>query len=121
MPKRLYIPLPNFNSRKQLINNVVNREKEKGQYLLNDDDIDSVVKKTMGYSGSDMMGVCREAAMMPIRSIEDIYNIKLDSLRGVNVKDFIDAIFFNENFLVAFAFIFLNISFSLKSYKSYLE
>ena len=23
----------------------------------------------------------------------DIYNIKLDSLRGVNVKDFIDAIF----------------------------
>lgn len=93
MPKRLYIPLPNFNSRKQLINNVVNREKEKGQYLLNDDDIDSVVKKTKGYSGSDMMGVCREAAMMPIRSIEDIYNIKLDSLRGVNVKDFIDAIF----------------------------
>ena len=29
---------------------------------------------------------------MPIRSIEDIYNIQLDNLRGVNVQDFFEAI-----------------------------
>jgi SpoVK/Ycf46/Vps4 family AAA+-type ATPase len=92
LAKRLYIPLPNFGSRKQLILNVVNREKEKGQYSITPEDIDTIVTKTKGYSGSDMMGVCREAAMMPIRSIEDIFNIQLDNLRGVNVQDFLEAI-----------------------------
>lgn len=90
LAKRLYIPLPNATSRTQLIKNIV--EKEKSQYEINEDSINSIVSKTKGYSGSDMMYVIKEAAMMPIRNIEDIYNIQLSNLRKVNSKDFYDAI-----------------------------
>ena len=90
LAKRLYIPLPNFASRTQLIKNVV--EKEKKQYELDEEAVTSLVNRTKGYSGSDMMSVLREAAMMPIRNIDDINNVQLDNLRGVNVKDFMDAI-----------------------------
>jgi SpoVK/Ycf46/Vps4 family AAA+-type ATPase len=88
----LYIPLPNFDSRKQLINTVINKEKEKSKYEISGEDLVAIVEKSKGYSGSDMMGVCREAAMMPIRSIDDIHDIQLDNLRGINLNDFYEAL-----------------------------
>jgi SpoVK/Ycf46/Vps4 family AAA+-type ATPase len=90
LAKRLYIPLPNFASRYQLIKN--NVEKEKSQYDVTDEALNSIVLRTKGYSGSDMMSVLREAAMMPIRNIEDIQNVQLDNLRGVNSQDFLEAL-----------------------------
>ncbi|MCQ2818908.1 MAG: AAA family ATPase [archaeon] len=93
LSKRLYIPLPNKASRKQLINNVLTKEQEKNnKYELSEGDIDEIVNLTKGYSGSDLINVCREAAMMPIRSIEDISKVQLDNLRGVNKEDFITSI-----------------------------
>ncbi len=92
LAKRLYIPLPDFDSRMQLIKTVINKEKEKSKYEMNEEELVAIVKKSKGYSGSDMMGVCREAAMMPIRSIEDINNIQLDNLRGINLNDFCEAL-----------------------------
>ena len=93
LSKRLYIPLPNKESRKQLIKNVLTKEKEKNnKYDIEDKDIDEIVELTKGYSGSDMINVCREAAMMPIRSIEDISNLQLEHLRGVNKSDFIHSV-----------------------------
>ncbi len=88
----MYIPLPNFDSRKQLINTVINKEKEKSKYEISGEDLVAIVEKSKGYSGSDMMGVCREAAMMPIRSIDDIHDIQLDNLRGINLNDFYEAL-----------------------------
>lgn len=38
------------------------------------------------------MGVCREAAMMPIRSIEDILAVSLDNIRDVCLNDFKDSV-----------------------------
>lgn len=90
LAKRLYIPLPNMPSRKQLILNVINKEKSK--YDITEEELKEVINRTKGYSGSDMMGVCREAAMMPIRNIEDIFNLQLDNLRGINQEDFISAL-----------------------------
>lgn len=93
LSKRLYIPLPNYNSRKQLIETVLKSEQQKqSKYELSEDDVVNIVNLTKGYSGSDMMNVCREAAMMPIRSIEDIFNVQLDNLRGINLNDFQEAI-----------------------------
>ena len=89
LSKRLYIPLPNKESRKQLIMNVLKKEREKNsKYDITDDDIDLIVNMTKGYSGSDMINVCREAAMMPIRTIVDIEDVNVDNLRGVNKEDF---------------------------------
>ena len=93
LSKRLYIPLPNKVSRKQLIMRVLEKErKNNNKYEINETDIDDIVNRTKGYSGSDLINVCKEAAMMPIRSIEDITNCQLEHLRGVNKKDFDEAL-----------------------------
>jgi len=93
LSKRLYIPLPNKVSRKQLIMRVLEKErKNNNKYDINDNDIDDIINKTKGYSGSDLINVCKEAAMMPIRSIEDITNCQVENLRGVNKNDFDEAL-----------------------------
>ena len=93
LSKRLYIPLPNKVSRKQLIMRVLEKErKNNNKYDINENDIDDIVNRTKGYSGSDLINVCKEAAMMPIRSIEDITNCQLEHLRGVNKQDFDEAL-----------------------------
>ena len=93
LSKRLYIPLPNKVSRKQLIMRVLEKErKNNNKYDIDENDIDDIVNRTKGYSGSDLINVCKEAAMMPIRSIEDITNCQLEHLRGVNKKDFDEAL-----------------------------
>ena len=71
--KRLYIPLPNDAARKALISRLLAMNKND----LSDSDISSIVKKTKGYSGSDLAGLCREAAMYPLR----------DAMRGVDMSD----------------------------------
>jgi len=38
------------------------------------------------------MGVCREAAMMPIRSIEDILQVSLEHIRDICLNDFYFAV-----------------------------
>ena len=94
LSKRLYIPLPNKISRKQLIMRVLEKErKNNNKYDISEADIDDIIIKTKGYSGSDLINVCKEAAMMPIRSIEDITNCQLEHLRGVNKNDFDEALF----------------------------
>ena len=93
LSKRLYIPLPNFISRKMLIENVIDKEKKMGNlYDVSNDDINEIVKRTKGYSGSDLINVCKEAAMMPIRNIVDICNVDQESLRGVCFKDFLESL-----------------------------
>ena len=93
LSKRSYIPLPNKVSRKQLIMRVLEKErKNNNKYDINEDDINDIINRTKGYSGSDLINVCKEAAMMPIRSIEDITNCQLEHLRGVNKNDFDEAL-----------------------------
>ena len=92
MSKRLYIPLPNYISRKQLIQNIIKRNKFP-KYDIKDEDLDNIVKKSKGYSGSDMMHVCKEASMMSIRSAGDkISSIDANLLRPVVLEDFIQAL-----------------------------
>ena len=93
LSKRLYIPLPNKVSRKQLIMRVLEKERENNnKYDISEEDIDDIINKTKGYSGSDLFNVCKEAAMMPLRCIEDIINCEKENIRGVNKKDFDEAL-----------------------------
>ncbi|KAI9141487.1 P-loop containing nucleoside triphosphate hydrolase protein [Paraphysoderma sedebokerense] len=84
--KRLYIPLPDPIGRKQIIKNLMGSQKCE----LNEQEIDEIVELTDGYSGSDMDGLCREAALGPIRDIsfEDMGNIAADAVRPIMVNDF---------------------------------
>ena len=50
--------------------------------------IHEIALRTEGYSGSDMAGLCREAALGPIRSLNDIINISADDVRPIDLSDF---------------------------------
>ncbi|XP_057306460.1 fidgetin-like protein 1 [Hydractinia symbiolongicarpus] len=82
--KRLYIPLPEENARKQIIGNLMAFQSNQ----LSENDVELVTKSTVGFSGADMANLCREAALGPIRSINDIRNINADDVRPIVLKDF---------------------------------
>eukprot|EP00917_Polyrhabdina_sp_WS-2016_P022398 GHVP01048614.1.p1 GENE.GHVP01048614.1~~GHVP01048614.1.p1 ORF type:complete len:548 (-),score=130.63 GHVP01048614.1:1686-3329(-) len=86
--KRLYIPLPDLIARGKIIRKLI----EKIKHSLNDDDMHKICESTDGYSGSDMDALCREAALGPIRSIEDIMSITCDTVRPVSFRDFEEAL-----------------------------
>ena len=50
------------------------------------------MKVTAGYSGADLKSLSAEAAMIPLRSIEDIEKIDVNNIRPVTIEDFKEAI-----------------------------
>lgn len=62
LEKRVYIPLPSEEGRRQLFK--INLKEIKLDENIN---WELLVKKTDGYSGADIANVCRDAAMMPMR------------------------------------------------------
>lgn len=62
LEKRIYIPLPNFESRKELIK--INLRTVE---VAPDVDIDEVARRTEGYSGDDLTNVCRDASLNGMR------------------------------------------------------
>ncbi|XP_010537950.1 PREDICTED: katanin p60 ATPase-containing subunit A1 [Tarenaya hassleriana] len=62
LEKRIYIPLPDFESRKALI-----RINLRTVEVATDVDIDEVARRTEGYSGDDLTNVCRDASMNGMR------------------------------------------------------
>jgi SpoVK/Ycf46/Vps4 family AAA+-type ATPase len=57
--KKLYIPLPCAKARRQMVVHLLAKQK----HDLSDEEIDDIVEKTLGYSGSDMAGLVKEAAI----------------------------------------------------------
>ncbi|KAI3712033.1 hypothetical protein L1987_70582 [Smallanthus sonchifolius] len=62
LEKRIYIPLPNFESRRELIK--INLRTVE---VAVDVDIDEVARRTEGYSGDDLTNVCRDASLNGMR------------------------------------------------------
>ncbi|CAB1343425.1 unnamed protein product [Coregonus sp. 'balchen'] len=90
LAKRLYIPLPEAAARRQIVSHLMAREKSQ----LGEDELETVVTGTEGFSGADMTGLCREAALGPIRSIQlcDIASITPDQVRPILHCDFQEAL-----------------------------
>lgn len=47
---------------------------------------------TKGYSGADLKALFAEAAMIPLRSILDIENVDINSIRPLTIDDFKEAL-----------------------------
>jgi len=62
LEKRIYIPLPTEQGRKELF-----KINLKGIRIEENVDWDKLIKITDGYSGADISNVCRDAAFMPMR------------------------------------------------------
>jgi len=88
--KRLLIPLPEGEARRQIIVNLLAKERND----ISESDIDEIVKMTEGYSGADMANLCREAAMGPIRSIDLslIESMEVEEVRPIMKQDLEDAL-----------------------------
>ncbi|XP_050452752.1 fidgetin-like protein 1 [Cataglyphis hispanica] len=88
--KRLYVPLPELEARKQIINNLLTSVR----HNLNEADIVRIAEKSSGYSGADMTNLCKEASMEPIRSIpfNQLGDIKMEEVRHITSCDFEQAL-----------------------------
>lgn len=88
--KRLYVPLPEVEARRQIVVNLLAAI----PHNLTSQDIDRVAQLSEHYSGADMTNLCKEASMGPIRSIpfEMLENIRKEDVRCVTAEDFDDAL-----------------------------
>lgn len=99
--KRIYIPLPDGESRKALITTMMNKHGSGGDNILKPSVLARIVHMTQGYSGSDLTAVrcqtfsitscvqvCREAAMGPIREIppDKLGSIRAEDVRPLNER-----------------------------------
>nr|CAB3477962.1 unnamed protein product [Digitaria exilis] len=95
LEKRIYIPLPDFESRKALIN--INLRTVQ---IAADVNIDEVARRTEGYSGDDLTNVCRDASMNGMRrkiagkTRDEIKNMSKDEIAKdpVAMCDFVEAL-----------------------------
>lgn len=88
--KRLYIPLPELEARKQIVNNLLTSVPNN----ITEQDIIDIAQQAEGYSGADMTNLCKEASMGPIRSIpfSQLENIQTEEIRSVTLDDFKEAL-----------------------------
>ena len=87
LQKRLMIPLPDEAARRQMLVSGLRGL----THTLSPDDLAAVVTETDGYSGSDMSGLCREAAMEPMRDHgvrAALLSGVAQDLRAINKADF---------------------------------
>jgi katanin p60 ATPase-containing subunit A1 len=95
LEKRIYIPLPNKESRKELI-----KINLKTVEVAADVDIDEVARRTEGYSGDDLTNVCRDASLNGMRrkiagkTRDEIKNMSKDDISNdpIAMCDFEEAI-----------------------------
>lgn len=63
--KRLYIPLPDAETRRSLFTILL----KKNDNTISDAEVEELTRRSEGYSCADIHNLCREAAMGPIRDI----------------------------------------------------
>ncbi|XP_017794828.1 PREDICTED: fidgetin-like protein 1 [Habropoda laboriosa] len=88
--KRLYVPLPEFQARKQIVNNLLITI----PHNLSEEEVNNIAEQSQGYSGADMSNLCKEASMGPIRSIpfSQLEDIRKEDVRQVTLDDFKEAL-----------------------------
>lgn len=81
--KRLYIPLPSSSARESLLWHLLKQNSN----VLKSEDVKDIVKRTKGYSGSDLDGLCREAAMTPLREATSAFGGDMAKLQAIRPED----------------------------------
>ncbi|RQM28769.1 hypothetical protein B5M09_007844 [Aphanomyces astaci] len=83
------VPLPDIAARTYLIGHLVSSH----SHSLTQRDIAAIASATDKYSGSDIMNLCKEAAMGPLRSLGDrLKQARAQDIRPISKADFTDAL-----------------------------
>lgn len=85
--KRVYIPLPDAVARKALLQHLLDRH---GKHHVSTSQMNSLVRKTDGYSCSDLSALAKEAAMFALRDYTpaQLQRVDKNDVRGITVDDF---------------------------------
>ncbi|KAM3266409.1 hypothetical protein P3L10_003403 [Capsicum annuum] len=81
LEKRIYIPIPDFKSRKELIE--IDLESIDLAAGL---DIEQVARRTEGYNGYDLTNICRDASLNGMRP--KIAGKTTDGVKNISKSDF---------------------------------
>eukprot|EP01133_Synstelium_polycarpum_P012911 gene12911-15166_t len=79
--KRIYIPLPDPQARAKMFQIHIGDTPN----TLNNNDFKKLAEVTEGYSGSDIQGLCKDAIMQPIRTVQGATHFK--SIRAPTRED----------------------------------
>ncbi|MHA1595679.1 MAG: AAA family ATPase [Candidatus Baldrarchaeia archaeon] len=86
--RRIYVPPPDKYARVQIF-----KIHTRGLDLDPSVDFDKLAELTDGYSGADIALVCREAAMIPIRELDEQgLLLKTEKIRPITMDDFLEAL-----------------------------
>ena len=93
LPKRFAVTLPDASQRRRILKLIL---KDTKLDTDGDFDLDELVRKTAGMSGSDLKEACRDAAMVPIREYirekraqgDELQGVCAEEVRGVRLDDF---------------------------------
>ena len=92
LAKRVYVPLPDEPARASLLAKLLPTD---GPVLCNlsEAERESLVVRTEGYSCSDLVSLCKEASMGPVRDLirsagPSIVNATPESVRALDTRDF---------------------------------
>jgi katanin p60 ATPase-containing subunit A1 len=101
LEKRIYIPLPEEEGRRELF-----RINMKSVEVDDDVDLDELAQKCGGYSGADVANVCRDASMMSVRRIMESARKKglnKEEMQAMlkNEKEALNTAVSREDFIVA--------------------
>ncbi|CAI2384885.1 unnamed protein product [Moneuplotes crassus] len=97
LEKRLYIPLPCMEGRRQFIERIIETETENMKVDINTQRIEEIATSTKGYSGADLKSLFKESAMIPIRELmsnHSIEDVSADALRPVVAEDILNSMKF---------------------------
>ena len=102
--KRIYVPLPDRDTRLSLITILLSKQKKPSVSIfpsllsssstvdlgISSSDLDKIVDASQGYSASDLTALCHEAAMGPIRELgpELLKTVSASAIRNLSFHDF---------------------------------
>ncbi|XP_001600109.2 spastin isoform X1 [Nasonia vitripennis] len=88
--KRVYVTLPDYQTRIILLKRLLAKHNDP----LTEEELNQMSMLTEGYSGSDLTGLAKDAALGPIRelNVEQVKDMSLSAVRNITQQDFIDSL-----------------------------
>ncbi|XP_015187613.1 PREDICTED: spastin isoform X2 [Polistes dominula] len=88
--KRVYVTLPDIATRIMLLQRLLAKHNDP----LTKDELKEMAILTEGYSGSDLTGLAKDAALGPIRELnpDQVKELDLNSVRNITMQDFRDSL-----------------------------
>ncbi|XP_014616841.1 PREDICTED: spastin isoform X2 [Polistes canadensis] len=88
--KRVYVTLPDIATRIMLLQRLLAKHNDP----LTKDELKEMAILTEGYSGSDLTGLAKDAALGPIRELNpnQVKELDLNSVRNITMQDFRDSL-----------------------------